>query len=162
MSSSLYSITIKNQSNSTLKFLVIQDIPHPTNAPPAKDVFTNVYMTSPPVESGDDSQVTFTMRPDFFAVYGVSRTLLEAGVRLHTGGSVPISISQQGGTLAWMTAPDGHIRWAKDRFSTIKATGGFAIRTDTTFRYPNHGVYNCCISMCRDIQFATRAQFTRS
>ena len=140
MSSPLYSVTIKNQSNSTFKFLVIQDVTHPTNAPPPKDVFTNVYLTSPPVESGDGSQVTFTMRPDFFAVYGISQAPLEAGVRLHAAGSVPISISQQGGTLAWMTAPEGHIHWAKDKFSTIKAAGGFAIRTDATFRYPNQGI----------------------
>jgi hypothetical protein len=134
-----YSITIKNESNYAIKFLLFQDAHLPVNAPPEDEIFNAVYASSPRVASGHGSQVTFTMQPDFFAVCGTTPTPLRPGTVLRPESSVPIEVGQQCGTLARMTAPGGHPRWIKESFSTISSPGSFAIRTDTSFKYPNPG-----------------------
>jgi hypothetical protein len=133
-------ITIKNESGVPRRFLLFQDIPKPNNGP-SSSIFTNVYQRSPKIQSGDNAMVTFTMKNEYFAMYGTSSNNDDGTVRVYTSASVPCKLGP-GGTVAVVSTFDGEGEdptWDPKAAAgqSTSANGGFSIVTDTSFRYRN-------------------------
>ena len=136
-----YTIRIKNESNRPRRFLLFQDLPKPSNGPSDK-VFTNVYQRSPKIESGNGSSTTFSMKQEYFAIYGTSSDNDDGTVRVYTSASMSAKLGP-GGTVAVVSTQDGEGTdpiWdtaAATSSPPTGAKGGFSIVTDNTFKYPN-------------------------
>ncbi|EAW25203.1 uncharacterized protein NFIA_106930 [Aspergillus fischeri NRRL 181] len=100
--STTYSIQVYNYSGAPRNYLLFQTVPVPDGQP---DVYANVYQSSGQIASGNDSQVTFEMTDEFFAVLGTNPTPLADKVKVTTGSAASVTLSsgetppEQPGTL---------------------------------------------------------------
>ncbi|EXF77488.1 hypothetical protein CFIO01_05683 [Colletotrichum fioriniae PJ7] len=133
------SITISNGSNSDRTFFLLQDVPPPTNAIP-NDIFTNVYQCSPIINGNGNARMEFTMKQQYFAIYGTSQEDDDGSTRVDTTDSIPVMLGP-GGTLAVVTTIDGdgtNPIWDQPIMSHgAQPRGGFDLGTDNTFRFPS-------------------------
>lgn len=135
-----YTITIKNESGESQDYLLFMKQPKTTGLD-SKDVFTNVYITSPGVQSGPkhEGHCKFTLHKDFYAVTGTSPSPLAQDVQIETGTSASVSLAVPGapGSQVFMSAPNDSPFWDDTRASTTTAASAFAIQTDDSFQNGN-------------------------
>ncbi|PKX92865.1 uncharacterized protein P174DRAFT_461362 [Aspergillus novofumigatus IBT 16806] len=100
--STTFTIQVYNYSGAPRNYLLFQTVPVPDGQP---DIFANVYQSSGQISSGYDSQVTFEMTDEFFAVLGMNPTPLADKVKVTTGSAASVTLSsgetppEQHGTL---------------------------------------------------------------
>jgi len=135
-----YTITIKNESGESQDYLLFMKQPKTTGLD-SKDVFTNVYITSPGVQSGPkhEGHCKFTLHKDFYAVTGTSPSPLDQDVQIETGTSASVTLAAPGvpGSQVFMSAPNDSPFWDDTRASTTTAASAFAIKTDDSFQIGN-------------------------
>lgn len=134
-----FKITIKNKSNSDRAFLLFQDMPVPSNLN-QKNVFANIYQRSPTINGKGAAHTDFTMKQQYYAIYGTSQATADGAIRVDTGDSVPAKLGPNG-TLAVVTTVDQNgmdPTWDQSQMAnTAQAKGGFDLRADNTFKFPN-------------------------
>ncbi|KAK1523114.1 hypothetical protein CPAR01_13967 [Colletotrichum paranaense] len=134
-----FKITINNKSNSDRAFLLFQDMPIPSNLN-QKNVFANIYQRSPTINGKGAAHTDFTMKQQYYAIYGTSQTTADGAIRVDTGDSVPAKLGPNG-TLAVVTTVDHNgtdPTWDQSQMAnTAQAKGGFDLRADNTFKFPN-------------------------
>ncbi|EWZ79063.1 hypothetical protein FOWG_16781 [Fusarium oxysporum f. sp. lycopersici MN25] len=133
-----YSITITNASNSSKQFLLFQALPKPLNVP-GDDVFANVYQSSVNIEGNGESNVSFNMTNEWYAIYGTSNRSPDGKVRVSTSSSKPVSLGPDGSyNIITTYNKDGKSpEWKDAGGKTTAAPGAFSIATDGTFNFPN-------------------------
>ena len=133
--SNKYTITIKDQFNKDKRFLLFNDAPKvwPTGS---GDMFTNVYMISPPIQSGNDSSAEFLINTQFFALYGTEPGEQPGGrARIYTQSFVPVTLSSAdaaGSVVVVLTVDGESPKWDKDAATgkTTRVPGTIKILTD--------------------------------
>lgn len=133
-----YSITITNASNSSKQFLLFQALPKPSNVP-GDDVFANVYQSSVNIEGNGESNVSFNMTNEWYAIYGTSNRSPDGKVRVSTSSSKPVSLGPDGSyNIITTHNKDGKSpEWKDAGGKTTAAPGAFSIATDGTFNFPS-------------------------
>lgn len=135
-----YRIKIINDSGITQAYYLFQA---PPILSPSADIFTNIYGVSPIIQGDGNSSITFTLNDTFYAVNGVPPAGgLHPGVTISSSSHADVALgdSQNNGTL-WnlTTSPkDGSPLWLPPP-TTVEAPGGFGIKTDSSFQFPDPG-----------------------
>lgn len=147
-----YSIQVYNTSNSTKNYLLFQTVPVASGTPA---VFTNVYQSSGPIQSGDYSEVQFTMTNEFFAVLGTAPTPLGDHVKVTTGAAIPVTLSSgenppnEPGTMGTLSTEGGdglHPYWEQVSNTQSNEPNAYGISCDGSFEFPNASMMNSGLS----------------
>lgn len=131
-----FRIRIFNASNQNQTYFLIQ-------APPDSGVQTisSVYAQSPVIQSGARSQVTFELSRRTFAICGTSTLTKGAKVSSSSPADVKLGSGLKNlGSNMHLTTVHNSPQWEDDS-SVIKAPGGFGIRTDHSFKFPNQSAW---------------------
>ena len=129
-----YTITIKNESGSPMRFMLFLERPTPNDTSPT-GFYNNIWQTSPQIPSGN-STVRFKITDEYFAILGTNPTPLQPGTRPWTSSAVPVTLGPDG-TSAFVTVPDDSPDWVSEKFKKDAPAGSFRIVTDSNFRSPN-------------------------
>lgn len=138
-----FTITINNNSDVNDRIYYIFQEKPVQDQQNDSDIFTNVYSSSPPLSSGDGSNVQWELKEEYFAICGVPHSALAKGVKVSSSSYLPVTISKGGasptpGSSVFLTTTDDSPHWQHDKTTTSSdAEGGFVISTDDSFEYPN-------------------------
>ncbi|MCJ1396175.1 hypothetical protein MMC18_009064 [Xylographa bjoerkii] len=132
MSFNTFYITIKNESTDPARFMLFLEPPRAGLSSPTQ--FSNIWQTSPRIDSGDSS-VSFKLTDEYFAILGTCLEPMAEGVRPWTSSFHPVTLGPPHGTTAYMTAHEDSPNWAK--FDELSPPGSFTIKCDDTFIMPN-------------------------
>ncbi|RPA87715.1 hypothetical protein BJ508DRAFT_233275 [Ascobolus immersus RN42] len=112
-----YDIQIVNESNDSQRFLLFQDLPAPSNLD-QEDVFTNVFQRSKRIPSGPQSAVGFTLKQEYFAIYGDAKKNADGTVRVYTKNSTPAKLGPQG-SATFITTFEKNVEEPDPSFSKL-------------------------------------------
>ncbi|KAK0706154.1 hypothetical protein B0T26DRAFT_837077, partial [Lasiosphaeria miniovina] len=136
--STTYNISVINTSGKTQSYLLFAVVPKVSSV--TGSVFTNVFMTAPPIVSKPNrsSSTTFTITREFFAICGTSIRSLAAGVQVGTSDyeSAVLGTNQIPGTTFSFTTVDG-AHFILPSPAKTAPNGAYTIATDSSFRIPN-------------------------
>lgn len=151
---SKYTITIHNQSNTNGQvYLLFQEKPI-DNLEDDSTVFTNIFAASPAQDSGPLIKVDFNIQKQYYAVTGTPGSDLGEGVVISTSQGAKVDLAQGGfppkeGSLVFLSTTQGSPNFKST--STISTPGGFGIKTDNSFTYPNESIYHYSFSSLRSL-----------
>lgn len=133
-----YTITITNKSHSPQKFALFQEVPTPSRSA-KKDVFTNVYLSSGNIQSGATSTAKFTVKTQYYALYGTTQQGDDGNTRVDTSDSVEAKLGPNGTYVVISTDADGSPFFDQTAAAgkSVSTAGAFTIATDNTIKYPN-------------------------
>lgn len=141
-----YSIQVYNYTNRPRNYILFQTVPVPSGTP---EVFTNVYQSSGLIESGNYSNVKFTITDEFFAVLGTAPKPLDNHVRVTTGAAEAVTLSSgetppiTPGTQCYLSTSDGKSPfWQPSSASQKSWPKAYGIHCDGSFKFPNESKSN--------------------
>ncbi|GAB1316071.1 hypothetical protein MFIFM68171_06281 [Madurella fahalii] len=135
-----YDITILNESGASQSYLLFAVAPQVSGA---GSVFSNIFMTAPPIVSRPDgsSSTTFTIARQFYGICGTSIENLAAGVKVATSDYEPVTLGSNAGTPVAGTTLNftttGGANFPEPLPTATAPTNAFTIQCDSSFRLPD-------------------------